>query len=105
MALSEDQNFTLHFDFWGHLFIFEAAITYTIEFFKAENNFQTTSKQLQNNFQKAQKTDVLSPKIVKMILIHSWFLRSKIIPNQLLNNSKENFKISKNTLFGSKMIN
>ena len=105
MALSEDHNFTLHFDFEGHIFIFEAEITYKIEFFKAENNFQTTSKQLQYNFQKAQNTDVLSPIIVKMILIHIWLLRSKIIPNQFLNNSKPNFKKSKKTLFGSKMIN
>ena len=80
MAISADQNLPYIFDFGGHLLIFEAAITYIIEFFKAENNFQTTSKQLQNNFQKAQKTDVLSPKIVKMILIHIWFFEVKNNP-------------------------
>ena len=79
MALSEDQNFTLHFDFEGHLFIFQAEITYKSWFFKANNNFLATSKQLQNNFQKAQKTDVLSMKIVKMILAKSQNLKHNFI--------------------------
>ena len=52
MALSEEQNFTIHFDFGGHIFIFQAAITYKSKVFKAENNFQTTSKQLQTTFKK-----------------------------------------------------
>ena len=64
MALSEGQNFTLHFDFVGHLCIFRAEITHNSELLKAEINSQTTSKQLQNNFQKSQKTGFLSLKIV-----------------------------------------
>ena len=33
--------------------------------FKAKNNAQTTSEQLQTNFQKVQKTTFLAPKMVK----------------------------------------
>ena len=36
--------------------------------FRAENNAQTTSEQLQTNFQKVQKTTFLAPKMVKMTL-------------------------------------
>ena len=71
MALSEGQNFTIHFDFGGHLCIFRAEIIHKSELFKAKNISQTTSNQLQNNFQKAQKTGFLSLKIVKMILCKS----------------------------------
>ena len=36
--------------------------------FKAQNDAQTTSEQLQTNFQKVKKTTFLAPKMVKMTL-------------------------------------
>ena len=53
MALSEDQNFTLHFDFWDHLSIFRGEITHKIEILKFENNSQATSKQVQKQLLKS----------------------------------------------------
>ena len=79
MALSKDQNFALHFEFGDHLFIFRAEIKHESDLFKAENNSQTTSKQLQNNFQKAQKKYFFSPEIVKMILSKSQILTYNFI--------------------------
>ena len=53
--------------------------------FKAKNDAQTTSDLLQTNFQKAQKTTFLAPKMVKMTLSEGkifdhkfWFQRSYI---------------------------
>ena len=56
IALSEGQNLTLNLDFRGHIATFRAENTPKSGPFKAENNAQTTSKQLQNKFQKVQKT-------------------------------------------------
>ena len=74
MAFSKDQNFALHFEIGDHLCIFRAEIKHKSELFKTENNSQTTSKQLQNNFQKAQKRYFFSMEIVKMILSTSQIL-------------------------------
>ena len=59
MALSEGQNLTLNFDFRGHISTFRAENTHKSRPFKAENNAQTTSEQLENNFEKAQKMTFL----------------------------------------------
>ena len=56
---------TKFFDFIGHLSTFRAGNTPKSGFFKAKNNAQTTSEQLQTNFQKVQKTTFLAPKMVK----------------------------------------
>ena len=66
MTLSEGQNLTVNFDFRGHIETFRAENTPKSGPFKAENNAQTTSKQLQNKFQKVQKTCFLTLKMVKM---------------------------------------
>ena len=44
---------------------FQAEIKSHIEPVQTKNNAQTTSKQLQTNFQKVQKTTFLAPKMVK----------------------------------------
>ena len=68
MTLSEGQILTQNFDFRGHISTFRAENTPESEAFKAKNNAQTTSEQLQTNFQKVQKTTFLAPKMVKMTL-------------------------------------
>ena len=50
------QNLTINLDFRGHIATFRAENTPKSGPFKAKNNAQTTSKQLQNKFQKVQKT-------------------------------------------------
>ena len=127
MALSQDQNVTLNFYFGGHFFIFQAKITHKIGLFKATNNSQTTSKQIQNNIQKAHKTDLLSLIIVEMVLSMSQnctynlildviyrtfelksllkfrFLMSKIIPKQLTSEQLQtNLQKVQKDFFGSK---
>ena len=79
MDLSKDQNFAIHFEFGDHLCIFRAKIKHKSELFKAENNSQTTSQQLQNNFQKDQKRYFFSQEIVKMILSKSQILTYNFI--------------------------
>ena len=51
------------FDFRGHLWTFGAENTLKSRPFKFKNNAQTLPKQLQNNFEKAQKTTFLTTKI------------------------------------------
>ena len=52
MALSEGQNLTLNFDFRARISTFRAENAPKIGHYKAKNNAQTTSEQLQNTFQK-----------------------------------------------------
>ena len=68
IALSEGQILTYNFDFRGHISTFRAINTPESGPFKAQNDAQITSKQLQNNFQKVQKTTFLARKTVKMTL-------------------------------------
>ena len=56
---------TLNLDFRGHIATFRAENTPKSGPFKAKNNAQTTSEQLQTNFQKVKKTYFLAPKLVK----------------------------------------
>ena len=65
MALSEGKNLTINFDFRGRISTFGAKNAPKYEDFKAKDNAQTTSKHLQNNFQKVQKTTFLASKMVK----------------------------------------
>ena len=65
MTLSEGQILTKNFDFGGHISTFRAENTPKSSSFKAKNNASITSEQLQNNFQKVQKTTFLAPKMVK----------------------------------------
>ena len=56
-------------DFRGHIFTFQVENRTIIGgCFEAENNAQTTSEQLQTNFQKHHKTACLTLKMVKMTL-------------------------------------
>ena len=55
MTLSEAQILTSNFDFRGHISTFRAKNTLKSSSFNAENNAQTTSEQLQTNFQKSKK--------------------------------------------------
>ena len=57
MTLSEGQNLTWKLNFRGHLSTFRAENRAESGPFKALNNAQTTSEQIQTNFQKPQKTD------------------------------------------------
>ena len=68
MTLSEGQILTKNFDFRGHISTFWAKNTPKSGTFKAENNAQTTSEQLQTNFQKPLKTGFLTQEMVKMTL-------------------------------------
>ena len=68
MTLSESQNLTYNIDFRIHISTFWAENTFKSSTFKAKNNAQTTSEQLQTNFQNVQKTTFLGPKMVKMTL-------------------------------------
>ena len=68
MTPSEGQILTKFFDFRGHLSTFRAENTPKSWPFKAKNNAQTTSEELQTNFQNVQKTAFLGPKMVKITL-------------------------------------
>ena len=68
MTLSEGQILTYNFDFRGHISTFKAENKTKSGYFKAKNNAQITSKQLQTNFTKPQKTTFLTLKIGKMTL-------------------------------------
>ena len=65
MTLSGGQILTLNFDFRGHISTFQAETSTKNEPFKTKNNAQTTSEQLQTNFQKLLKTGFLTLKIVQ----------------------------------------
>ena len=56
---------TQNIHFQGHLSTFEAQNTPKSRLFEAENNAQTVPKQVQNNFEKVQKSTFLTPKMVK----------------------------------------
>ena len=56
---------TENFDFWFYLSTFGARNTPKSRPFKVENNPQTLPKQLQNSFEKVQKTTFSTPKMVK----------------------------------------
>ena len=66
MTLSEGQILTLNFDFTGHISTFRPQNKPKSRPFKAKNNTQTTSEQLQKNFQKAQQSGFLTMEIVKI---------------------------------------
>ena len=68
MTLSEGQNLVSNFDFGGHISTFRAKNKPESWSFKAKNDAQTTSEQLETNFQKALKTGFLTLKMVKMTL-------------------------------------
>ena len=53
------------FDFRGHLWTFRGENTLKSGPFKTENKAQTLPKQVQNNFEKVQKSTFLTPKMVK----------------------------------------
>ena len=52
---------TQNIHFQGHLSTFEAQNTPKSRLFEAKNNAQTLPKQLQNNFEKVQKSTFLTP--------------------------------------------
>ena len=54
MTHSEGQILTKTFDFGGHVSTFRTNNTSENGAFKAKNNSQTTSEQLQTNFQKSR---------------------------------------------------
>ena len=56
---------TENFDFLGHLSTFGAENTPKSRPFKVKNNAQTLPNQLQNNFEKVQKTTFSNPKMAK----------------------------------------
>ena len=51
--------------FRGHLSTFEAQNTPKSRTFEAKNKAETLPKQVQNNFEKVEKSTFLTPKIVK----------------------------------------
>ena len=57
-----------YLDFGGHQIIFWVDTTRKYGPSESKNNAQITFEQLQNNFQKVQKTTFLAHKIVKMTL-------------------------------------
>ena len=65
MNLSEGQILTYNFHFTGHISTFQVENTYESVAFKAQND---AYELLQTNFQKVQKTDFLTLKMVKMYL-------------------------------------
>ena len=69
MTLSEGQILTLNFDIRGHISTFRAKNTPKSWSFQTENNSQTTSEQLQTNFQNPLRTGFLTLKMVKMALL------------------------------------
>ena len=56
---------TQNVSFQGHLSTFEAQNTPKTRPFKVKKNAQTLPKQLQNNFEKVQKSTFLTPKMAK----------------------------------------
>ena len=50
-----------NYDFWGLLLTFGAEKTTKSRPFKVENNAQTLPKQLQNNYEKVEKTTFFTP--------------------------------------------
>ena len=60
-----EHNFDRKSHYWGHFSTFGAENTPKSRPFKVENNAQTLPEQLQNNFEKVQKTTFLTPKMVK----------------------------------------
>ena len=118
---------TQNLNYRGHLWTFEAKNTPKSGPFKVENNAQTLPKQLQNNFEKVEKTTFSTPKMVKndpskppkwakfwskisiigviyrplelKIPPKVGLLRSKTMPKHFLNNSKTTLKKSRKRLF------
>ena len=78
MNLSEGQNLTLNSDLRGYLSTFQAANTFKTAPFRTRNNAQLTSKQLQNNIQKVEKTGFLTLEMVKMTISKGHKLNLKI---------------------------
>ena len=116
MILSEGQILTQNFEFIGHISTFQAENTLKSGSFKAKNNAQTTSEQLQTNFQKVKKTYFWSGKLSKWpsqrakfwtILILEVIYRPKNEPFNAKNNTyitseqlQNNFqKVQKNDFF------
>ena len=56
---------TVKYNFWGHLWTFGVENKTKSRPFMVKNNAQTHRKQLQNNFEKVQKSTFLTPKMVK----------------------------------------
>ena len=83
---------TVNFDFRGHIATFGAVNTPKRGPFIAENNVQTTSEQLQTNFQKVQKTYLLAQKMVKS--------RVQILKNGQNLSQKSRFLWSPNNILG-----
>ena len=75
---------TYNFDFRGHITPFGPKITPKFGSFKAKNNAQTASKQLQTRFQKIPKNDFFGHKkgsnhgyqFWQMCRLGSWFVFS-----------------------------
>ena len=65
MALSEGQFLTQNYDFRGHISTFRPKNTPKSGGFKAKDNAQTTSEQLQSNFQKLEKNTFYITKKLK----------------------------------------
>ena len=65
MTLSEGQFLTWNFDSRGHISTFRAKNKSESEAFKAKNDTQTTSEQLQTNFEKVQKMIFSTLKMVE----------------------------------------
>ena len=61
----KSQNLTKNLDFRTHIWTFGAENTTKSGPFKAKNNAQILPEQLQNNFEKVEKTTFLTPKMVK----------------------------------------
>ena len=127
MTLSKGQILTKNLDFRDDISTFRAKNTTKIGPLKAKNNAQTHTKQLQNKFEKVQKTTFLTPKMVKNdpsnppkwaqfwpkisilgviyrpleLKIHPKVgpLRPKTKPKHFLNKSKTTLKKSRNRLF------
>ena len=78
MTPSEGQFLTKNFDLRGQISTFWAENTPKNAFFKAKDNAQTTSEQLQKNFQKPQKTDFLALKMAKITLSEGFDFRGHI---------------------------
>ena len=68
MTLSEGPNLTSNFDFRGHVSTFRAKNTPKKWPFNAKTNAQTTSEQLQTNFQKPQEKGFFTIKLFKLTL-------------------------------------
>ena len=77
IALSEGKILAQKIDFRGHLSTFRAKNEPKSGPCKAKNDAQTTSEQLQTNFQKVQKTTFLTLKMVQMTLSEGKILAQK----------------------------